>query len=213
MIREITNVENLDVIISSNGVLIHMIVLINPEMIVAKAPMLEYFFQKNASSITTENVFPTPPHAQLIINNTRDSVVRAITNPNKDAKTTVIFEYLNNFLSLNFIPNVPRIKSSLIELTTTINWESPVVIIAAIIPDNKIPASHAGVKSNTIYGSINSTSSTTFEPYKVNPVNPTKKAPVKETVDQKSTVNVPVFNSLLFLNAINLVLNCGCPPK
>src|SRR5699024_12501609 len=55
-IKAITKVENLDVIISSKGVLIQMMVLTNPEMIVAKAPILEYLRQKKANKITTEKV-------------------------------------------------------------------------------------------------------------------------------------------------------------
>src|SRR5699024_7401440 len=91
-IKAITKVENLDVIISSKGVLIQMMVLTNHEMIVAKAPILEYLRQKKATKITTEKLFPPPPQAQLTMSNTKDSVAIAITKPSNEARTTVIFE-------------------------------------------------------------------------------------------------------------------------
>lgn len=61
----IKKVENLDVIISSNGVLIHRTVNTNPEIIVATTPTPEYRFQKKVINIAGDRVQPMPAQAQL----------------------------------------------------------------------------------------------------------------------------------------------------
>lgn len=98
------NVENLDVIIDSSGVLIHKMVENNPASTVATTPALEYFFQKNVIKIAGDNVHPTPAQAQLTTKYSRESDTSAITIPNKPKITTDRREVHNNALSESFIP-------------------------------------------------------------------------------------------------------------
>src|SRR5699024_5680914 len=125
------NVENLEVIILSSGVLIHNIVKTKPDNTVAITPVLEYRFQKNVIKIAGDNVPPTPAHAQLTTKYTSDCEVRAMTTPMIPEIRITILESETNCLSVSLTPSVRWIISSLTELVTTIICEFAVVIIAA----------------------------------------------------------------------------------
>src|SRR5699024_492463 len=131
------NVENLDVMMPSKGVLIHIIVKMNPAIIVAMTPALEYRLQKTVIKIAGDSVPPTPAHAQLTTRYSRESEARAMTMPTIPAMSTVSRDVATSCSSVTRLPTALCIISALAELVTTINCEFAVVMIAAKIPGSK----------------------------------------------------------------------------
>src|SRR5699024_3597312 len=141
---------NLELIITSNVLLIQNNVPMNPNNMVTMTPIPEYHFQKKVSRTATDKVEPTPAHAQPTTVNTRLEDKIAITSASKPVTTMTILETSTHFSSLKLILKLLFIKSSLIELVTTMICDVAVVIIAARIPDINIPAIQGGVKSMII---------------------------------------------------------------
>src|SRR5699024_1620706 len=125
----------------------------SPDNIVAMTPIPEFFFQQKDSRTATDKVEPTPTHAHPTTINTRVADKITITSANQPVTTMTILETSTHFSSLKLILKLLFIKSSLIELVTTMICDVAVVIIAARIPDINIPAIQGGVKSMIIVGS------------------------------------------------------------
>src|SRR5699024_1277731 len=157
----------------------------------------------------TDKVEPTPAHAHPTTVNTRLEDKIAITSASKPVTTMTILETSTHFSSLKLILKLLFIKSSLIELVTTMICEVAVVIIAARIPDINIRAVEGGVKFMIIVGSTTSSSAKSLTLYIPMAVRPMKKAPKKAINVQTFPVLLAVFASFLFRSPINLVLNCG----
>src|SRR5699024_9048731 len=179
----------------------------------AMTPIPQYLIQKKVNITATDKVAQTPAHAHPTTVNTRMEDKIAITSASKPVTTMTILETSTHFSSLKLILKLLFIKSSLIELVTTMICDVAVVIIAAKIPEINIPAIQGGVKSIIIGGSTTSSSAKSITLYIPMPFRPIKKAPKKAINVQTIHVILAVFASFLFRSAINLVVNCGCPPK
>src|SRR5699024_7124461 len=149
---------------------------ISPDNIVAMTPIPEYFFQKKVSKTATDKVEPTPAHAHPTTVNTRFEDRIAITSASKPVTTMTILETSTHFSSLKLILKLLFIKSSLIELVTTMICDVAVVIIAAKIPEINIPAIQGGFKSMIIVRSNTSSAAKSLTLYIPIAVRPIKKA-------------------------------------
>src|SRR5699024_11924999 len=97
--------------------------------------------------------------------NTRLEDKIAITSASKPVTTMTILETSTHFSSLKLILKLLFIKSSRIELVTTMICDVAVVIIAARIPDIKKYAIQGGIKSMIIVGSTTSLSAKSLSLY------------------------------------------------
>src|SRR5699024_8997426 len=99
----------------------------SPDNIVAITPIAEYLFQKKVRRTSTDKVEATPAHAHPTTVNTRLEDKIATTSASKPGTTMTILESSTHFSSLKLILKPLFIKSSLIELVTTMICDVAVV--------------------------------------------------------------------------------------
>ena len=198
-----------------------MITVRPPETIPATAPARFVLLQNRDITTVGPKAAPRPAHAldtsPIILLFGFHAMINATT---ETAITVILATVRTSFESASFLTNW-WYKSSDAADAVTRSCESAVDMIAARIPQRKIPPINGNARSvenslliisiNTLSAEEAPSSPSTAGSRYARPITPIKQAAVSERISHTIAITLDFFNSFSFFTAINRVRICGIP--